>query len=235
MNSDAADPIGQFFSESWAVYEKVMEADYLSHRGLYDGLAGFFHSRPGKLRLLELGCGDCRLSAELLWTAGVAEYLGFDSSGLALGLARGRLGSRGEHWRLRQGDVRSCLSEVDESWDLVLASFCLHHLTATEKRSVLRELRRIVPVGGAFLLVDVFLAEGESREDYLLRRHAAMRRHWNRLSPAELDLITQHECESDFPETVSDYQRWARESGFQGATLSLALDEGMHSWMTFQG
>ena len=39
-----------------------------------------------------------------------------------------------------------------------------------EKRAVLRDIRRLLPEGGAFLLVDVFLAEGESREDYLLRR-----------------------------------------------------------------
>jgi len=235
MSGDASEPIGQFFSDSWAVYEKVVEGDYLSHRGLYEGLEGFLRSRPGPTRLLELGCGDCRLSAPLLRAAGVTDYLGFDSSGVALQLARERLGPETERWRLRQGDVRSCLGELDESWDVVLASFCLHHLSGAEKRAVLRYIRRLLPEGGAFLLVDVFLAEGESREDYLLRRHAGMRREWSQLTGPELEVITRHECQSDFPETVSDYRSWAQEAGFREAALSLAMDQGMHSWMTFRG
>lgn len=235
MNSNASEPIGQFFSNSWAVYEKVVEGDYLSHQGLYQGLGAFLCSRTGPLRLLELGCGDCRLTAPLLQSAGVQEYLGIDSSGVALELARARLGPDVQRCKLAQGDVRTCLAGLQSGWNVVLASFCLHHLSPTEKQAVLRDIRQVLPEGGAFLLVDVFLAEGESREDYLLRRHAAMRREWKGLTGPELDIITAHECQSDFPETFSDYASWAREAGFRGAAVSLALDEGMHSWMTFEG
>lgn len=233
MNSDASEAVGQFFSDAWAVYEKVLDGDYLSHRALYQGLTDFLRSRPAPTRLLELGCGDARLSLELLRALPGSQYLGFDSSPVALQLAGQRLASHSGGWQLVQGDVRTCLDSVQESWDCVLASYCLHHLSRAEKQAVLRDIRRILPTGGTFLLVDVFLEQGESRQAYLTRRHAMMRQQWSGLTGPELDVITQHECESDFPDSVGDYQCWAEEAGFAAATLSLARDGGMHSWMTF--
>lgn len=232
MNQDASEPVGQFFSDSWAVYEKVVDGDYLSHRSLYQGLTDFLRSRSGPLRVLELGCGDARFSLQLLQSVEVEEYLGLDSSGLALEMARSRLAGYPGRWNLVQGDVRVSLEAVAGEWNVVLASFCLHHLSPGEKRSILQGIRRVLSAPGVFLLIDVFLQEGEGRQAYLSRRHAAMRGEWSGLSGSEIDTITGHENESDFPETVSDYQRWATEAGFASASLSLAADHGMHSWMT---
>jgi len=231
---DASEPVGQFFSDSWAVYEKVVEGDYLSHRSLYQGVTDFLRSRTGPLRLLELGCGDARFSLQLLQALQVEDYLGLDSSGMALDMARRRLSGYHGRWGLVQGDVRVSLEAVEGEWTVVLASFCLHHLLPAEKRSILSGIRRVLGSPGAFLLIDVFLQEGESRQAYLARRHAAMRKEWSGLSGPEIDIITEHETESDFPETVSDYQQWAQQAGFASASLSLAADNGMHSWMTLQ-
>jgi len=220
--------IGRFFSRAWGVYEKVVAADYLSHRLLYQGLRQFLQGQS-PIRLLELGCGDARASQELLRDLPVEAYLGIDTSQGALELARARV--EADCWKFVEGDVRE-LPPVGSDWSVTLASFCLHHLSADEKRRTLAQIAEVTPV---FLLVDLFREEGESREQYLERRRAWMRAQWTALSSEELALVMEHEAAADFPETVSDYRQWAlRETRFRSVEQSLAAPDGMHRWITFR-
>jgi len=215
--------IGQFFSRAWGVYEKVVAADYLSHSLIYSGLREFLQDRR-EIRFLELGCGDARSSSELLRKLPVQAYLGIDTS---LGaLEKARLRRQEESWKFLVGDARQ-LPEVGADWTVALASFCLHHLSAAEKRRTLAQLRSRLAPSAVFLLVDLFREEAESRDDYLERRRAWMRAEWTALSDEELQLVMDHEQSADFPETVSDYQQWAREAGFQSARQSLVASQGM--------
>lgn len=222
--------IGQFFSRAWGVYEKVVAADYLSHRLLYAGLRKFLESRPA-MRFLELGCGDARASLELLRGLPVESYLGIDSSLGALDLARQRVEHSG--WAFQVGDVRE-LPEIGGDWTVALASFCLHHLSPAEKARTLSQVRTSLGPSGVFLLVDLFREEGEEREHYLDRRRAWMRAEWKALTSEELELVMEHEQSADFPETVSEYTRWAlTEAGFRSVQENLAAPDGMHRWLTF--
>lgn len=219
--------IGQFFSRAWGVYEKVVAADYLSHRLLHQGLREFLQGQPS-IRCLELGCGDARASQDLLRDLPVDAFLGIDSSQGALDLARTRI--QRSNWKFLEGDVRE-LPVIDSDWTVALASFCLHHLSAAEKRRTLAQIAALSPI---FLLVDVFREEGESRADYLDRRRAWMRAEWTALTSDELALVMEHEQAADFPETVADYQQWAMDAGFASVQESLAAPDGMHRWLTFR-
>lgn len=218
--------IGQFFSRAWGVYEKVVAADYLSHRLLHRGLREFLQAQPS-IRCLELGCGDARASQELLRDLPVDAFLGIDSSQGALDLARSRI--QQSTWKFLEGDVRE-LPAIESDWTVALASFCLHHLSATEKRRTLAQIARLSPL---FLLVDLFREEGQSRADYLEGRRAWMRAEWTALSPEELALVMEHEQAADFPETVADYRQWAADAGFTSVQENLAAADGMHRWLTF--
>ena len=217
--------IGQFFSRAWGVYEKVVAADYLSHRLLFQGLRRYLQSQ-GALRLLELGCGDARASQELLRDLPVSAYLGIDTSQGALELAR----AQAPQWQFLEGDVRQ-LPAVASDWTISLASFCLHHLSAAEKQRTLAQIRKASPV---FLLVDLFRQEGQSREQYLERRRAWMRSEWTALTSEELALVMEHEQAADFPETVSDYRQWGLEAGFNEVEENASAADGMHRFLTFR-
>ncbi len=222
--------IGQFFTRAWAVYEKVVAADYLSHRQLYAGLRTYLENQA-PMRFLELGCGDARASVELLRGLEVEAYLGIDSSLGVLDLARKRVQPG---WAFEVGDVRE-LPAVGNHWTVALASFCLHHLSSSEKRRTLSQVSTALGTEGIFLLVDIFREEGESRHQYLERRRAWMRAEWTALSSEELDLVMEHEQAADFPETVSDYTRWALgETSFRSVEENLIASDGMHRWLTFR-
>lgn len=223
--------VGQFFSSAWQVYEKVVAGDYLSHRLLYQGINDFLDTYDEPIRFLELGCGDARLSLDLLRDRRVEAYLGIDSSIHALELARRRSAGRPGHWRLLQGDVRH-MPEVGQDWNVALASFCLHHLSSQEKRRTLASVRAALRAPAVFLLIDVFRQEGQDREAYLQRRRTVQRESWKALDDQEIELVIQHESAADFPETVSDYRKWALEAGFTSAQDTLAAPDGTHRWLS---
>jgi SAM-dependent methyltransferase len=119
------------------------------------------------LRILDLGCGDAHCVSRALEASGlaphVASYTGVDMSAPALALARANLcralaGAPGAAACFVQGDmVGFCRGCEAGGYDVVFASFSLHHLPADQKREVLQTIgRRALAPGGALVLVDVF-------------------------------------------------------------------------------
>jgi hypothetical protein len=107
--------------------------------------------------------------------------------------------------------TRSDLQEAEFSSHLTLIlSFALFSLNLLW--SILR--RKLLKPGGVLLLVDVFLKEGESRQQYLERYAINAEKNWTSLSPAERALIQEHVETCDFPEEWSSYQRFAQNAGF---------------------
>lgn len=200
-------PQDQFFTRTWPVYERILEGDYLEHRAFYETVRELLAAEP-PASILELGCGDARFTAPLLRDLGVREYLGVDLSEVALAEAREHLGPN-PAWRLEQGDALQAVLRPGPAWDLVFASFCLHHLTSAEKARLVGALP-----GRRFVLLDLFREDGEGREAYLERRHRWIREGWTRLSPEQVQEVLDHELACDFPETAGFYRGAALAAGF---------------------
>jgi SAM-dependent methyltransferase len=142
----------------------AMAADYVKHvevspyTAFYEssGLRALLPAVDGR-RVLDVGCGSGRTSAWL--SAAGAEVVGFDASAQML---------RHAHERVPAGsfsvaDLADPLPFEDDSFDHAVASLVMHYLQ--DWVPPLRELRRVLRPGGAFVfsthhpLVDLELSD----------------------------------------------------------------------------
>jgi SAM-dependent methyltransferase len=97
-------------------------------------------------RVLEVGCGDGLLSAELV-EKGVAHVVGLDADRPVLERARARHEGRRIDWLL--GDVHT-VSLEPESFDAVVSVAALHHMDAAQSLS---RFAQLVRPGGTVVVV----------------------------------------------------------------------------------
>jgi ubiquinone/menaquinone biosynthesis C-methylase UbiE len=119
------------------------------HRRLIDQ-AGL---RPGQ-RVLEIGCGTGNLLLAAKQAQPGATAVGLDPDLTALARASRKARRRGLAVQLDRGYADD-LPYADDSVDVVLSSFMLHHVPADVRETAMREVRRILAPGGALHLVDI--------------------------------------------------------------------------------
>ena len=108
-----------------------------------------FASLPaGASRVLDVGCGDGLLTAELV-DAGVPYVVGLDADGPVLARARARHQGKRIEWV--QGDVLEVALEP-ESFDAVVSVAALHHMDAAQS---LQHFARLVRPGGTVVVVGI--------------------------------------------------------------------------------
>lgn len=201
--------------DEWRVYEKLLIHDYMDHRAFFGRLGTAIASRfDREVAILDLGCGDARPILPLLLGTPVARYVGVDESDVALDLASERLNETGIPFNLVNGDLRTAPALLDGPFDVIVASFSLHHLPdPAEKRSVFAACAPLLAADGLLALIDVFCAETEPREEYLERwiRHADIR--YAALAPAEKALLFEHVRARDYPVSLETCRRLGAEAG----------------------
>ena len=74
--------------EQWAMYDAVVQADYMHHNELAATLADWARKQTEPLRIVDLGCGDAWLATHAFREANVAQYRGVDVSDSAVERAR---------------------------------------------------------------------------------------------------------------------------------------------------
>jgi tRNA (cmo5U34)-methyltransferase len=133
--------------------EFLTRADKIPYRGdgemvLVADLAGVL---PG--RILDLGCGDGRLSALLL-----AEYP--ESTALLVDLSDTMLAAARERF---DGDERVSFAQarldeplpVDGPFDAIVSSLAIHHVTDERKQSLYAECAALLAPGGVFANLEI--------------------------------------------------------------------------------
>jgi SAM-dependent methyltransferase len=119
------------------------------HRRLLDQ-AGL---RPGQ-RILEIGCGTGNLLLAAKRAQPDAVAVGLDPDLTALARASRKARRRGVAVQLDRGYADD-LPYADDSVDVVLSSFMLHHVPGGQRENAMREVRRVLRPGGALHLVDI--------------------------------------------------------------------------------
>jgi cyclopropane fatty-acyl-phospholipid synthase-like methyltransferase len=202
------------FFDTWDTYKKVVASNCMFHREigakLHEALSGQFNQKP--FSLLDLGCGDAATLVPLLKGLRLTRYKGVDLSQAALVLAAENLESLNCPVQLDHTDILTALAE-NETYDVIHASFVLHHLPSDQKAEFFRRVAQRLNPGGILLLTDVVREEEESLDTYLNRYCGWLKSEWPSLDMKEKDMITDHIMHNDFPEPYSILDSQARAAG----------------------
>ncbi|HYH64388.1 MAG TPA: class I SAM-dependent methyltransferase [Urbifossiella sp.] len=192
----------------WELYDRITRANHMRHAETEAGVRAALARRAGPLRVLDLGCGDGRVAADVLAWSRVVGYVGVDLSAGALDLHARRPvpGScPGEvARRLVCGDIAEVIVALpDGAFDLVLAGFSLHHFPTDRKAGILDDIARVLAPDGWFIWTDTYRREGESRDAFLARLFVEVRTTWVAATPDEREQFVAHIGEFDHPEPLS--------------------------------
>lgn len=199
---------------SWDLYDNIVRNNWMRH----EQMAQFIRDAAAgaKLSVLDLGCGDGAMARNGLSVCQVAKYVGVDLSQDALEhLQRSQgLGSAPEVIR---GDLAESIAGLaSESFDLVLASYSLHHFQRAQKESILRQIRRVLRATGKFLWIDIACMEDEDRDGYVARIEGEIRTAWVPMPQKHCEDAIEHIRNHDFPERQSwMIQAWDRACGLE--------------------
>lgn len=203
----SSDLSNEFFNEQWQLYQKVLNENYMGHTEIYgtlhDFLVNYYNNKA--FNILDLGCGDASFSSQVLLDTKIYSYCGIDLSEPALRIARGNMEKvPGEKTFIQENlfDLVLQLGQnLKDNFDVILASFSLHHLSLEQKECLISQLPNLLKANGVFLLIDIVRLPGENREAYIRRYLENVRQYWSLLTPQEFFKVEEHISSSDFPET----------------------------------
>jgi SAM-dependent methyltransferase len=152
---------------SWVEGERATEylarANHLPHRGEGEGVLvrDLSGALPG--RVLDLGCGDGRLTALVLdaYPASVATCVDMSPAMLAAAAERFR---NDERVTLATGDLEDDL-EYGGPFDAVITSLAVHHVTDERKRTLYAEIARLLAPGGVFGNLEIVASPTQTLHD----------------------------------------------------------------------
>jgi len=203
MDRSAAADVKATF-EQWELYRAIIHNNFMRHAELTRLLDARFRQLPAGVVILDLGSGDGYMAYESLRDVDVVEYHAVDLSAEALR----RVTTETPAWEgrrvLHAGSFVDILPSLAGShFDVVLASYSLHHLTDEETDHVLAQITRLLKPTGWFVWTDSVRGEHESRDEYLRRLEFEIRTHWVGLSPQQQEQAFEHIWSRDFPVTLS--------------------------------
>jgi len=108
--------------------------------------------QPGH-RVLDLGCGTATLTIQLKQCQPQSQVVGLDGDPVVLARAQEKALQAGVKIVFDQG-MAYRLPYPDQSFDRVVASLFLHHLTPDDKRRALAETFRVLQPGGELHIAD---------------------------------------------------------------------------------
>ena len=227
--------MGDQLFEEWQVYEKLVTHDYMDHRAFFNRLQTEIVERfEHPVAILDLGCGDLTPILPMLATVPLRKYVGIDESDAALALASRRLQALCAPGRLIKGDLLASLAEMEGVFDIILASFSLHHFVDPEdKGRTLAAARQHLSPEGFFALIDVFSAEAEPRDQYLERWITHAKNRYVELQADEKELLFNHVRARDFPVSQATFQALGRQAGLEGFDVLLEDSARLNALVTF--
>ena len=126
----------------WGMREETFKRDLITRAQI----------GPGH-RVLDLGCGTATLTILVKQLHPESAVVGLDGDPEVLEIGGAKAAKAGVDITLDHG-VAFQLPYPDDSFDRVLSSLVLHHLTRADKQRTLREVLRVLRPGGGLYVVD---------------------------------------------------------------------------------
>ena len=133
-------------------------------------------------RVLDIGCGTGNLTLLAAKRYPAATVVGLDPDPAALDRARRKALRRNLTTTFDRGFAEQ-LPYPDGSFDVVLCSLALHHMSVEQRVQALREVARVLRPGGSFHLLE--MAKGDATRPVNRLVHRSARAH----SWGELDIV----------------------------------------------
>jgi SAM-dependent methyltransferase len=200
---------------SWADVDKALEylarSDTLPHRAEGEGVLVRDLARCLPGRILDLGCGDGRLTALVLAASPESTALCVDMSPPMLDAAAERFD--GDHRvTITTHDLEDALP-FEGPFDAVVSSLAIHHVDDERKMTLYAEIASLLTGGGVFANLEIVQSPTQALHDQWREEMGARDDASDRLAPMDLQL------------------QWLRDAGLQDVDCiwkwrSLALLRG---------
>jgi 16S rRNA G966 N2-methylase RsmD len=210
--SDSAHTI---FAEQLAIYRRVVDADYMSHRALFRLLHDTLKQRTEPFSFLDLASGDASCSVGALIGTRVSAYTAVDLSEPALRLATTNARRLACGTQIVLADFEDYLNPPPRKWDVIFIGFSYHHLIGAAKLAFARRLHDALSAGGEWIFFEPMLFGGQTRADYLKRWKKSLEEDWKEFNPEEKATIWEHVSNHDFPESHASFEEIAWQAGFR--------------------
>jgi tRNA (cmo5U34)-methyltransferase len=121
------------------------------------------------LRAIDLGIGTGYFTKQFLDHFPNSRILGIDGAQAMIELAKARLKSLASRVEFVIGDFRKLqeLAPCAGTTDIVFSAYALHHLSRSDKETVLRQVVELLVPGGWFVNADLIIADSPELEDRL--------------------------------------------------------------------
>lgn len=205
--------VEDFFDNVSELYDQSIEKAIPPYREMFQAILGYcFLDAAKPLSILELGCGTGNLSLYIQELFPQAELTLVDLSADMLEVASQKLkGDRSRITLLNQGFM--ALGFPPQSFDLIVSSMALHHLTDQEKPALYTRLFQWLKPNGLFRCGDETLAVPTQAQE----RNLTQWESWSRQSGATNEDITmwsEHAEKYDHYAPLASHFEWLKQAGF---------------------
>lgn len=220
-SAKSAETVGMFFDEQWKVYRDFIEHDLMHHKDLFEVLKQKIDTYlPNNYSVLDLACGDSDPSSKLLQQIPATKYVGVDIAKAVLSLAEKNLKATKTPFVLLEQDFVEHLQKSEDTYDLILISFSLHHLETQEKQHFFELARKRLNPGGFLAVIDIIRLNGQGRSEWLAQCYPYMEKRSQGKCQKSCETAHAHMQKADFPEEAQTYVAMARQAGFKSVELA---------------
>ena len=221
----------EYFDE-WHPYDRLIQHNYMRHQEMIQCLRKhWLNSSKKRSSILEVGCGNAYVVAEALSDQSDLDYTGIDLSATALAGAAKNLEQTDWTVNLLEGDALARIRELQGAFDGIVSGFSLHHFSVEENLQLLKEMRRLLAPDGLMIVYDIVTREDESREDFLERLIAGVDLDAVQITRSQMDTMSQHIRDYDFPIRLSSWQDLSVEAGFSDVTCEYRDEEEYYAFL----
>ncbi len=218
--------ISSVFDELQAVYTQKMIGWVPFYQENIEKMLPSFPASEKSLQFLDLGTGNGNVAALMLQNHPSAHLTLVDASEKMLQACQERFR---KYNRIKyELALMQDLTLPTDHYDLITASFSLHHIDHPRKAKVIELIHRWLKPGGYFSYLDLFIDHRDANYHDLVA-------YWQEFVVAkvgreEWNELFDHHQKYDIPCNLSDAMKWIQEAGFQEVLVTIKDKYWLRIW-----